>query len=215
MRKIYLFLILGLVADLSFGQKKAVEVSHYLYPDFIKGSVLMKSGVKNDAMLNYNALTEEMIFFKDGKNLAITRLEDIDTVYIGATKFIILKNKFVEILYHNKYDLYAGYKGSIVDPGKPAAYGGTSQTSSVTSYSTFLSNGQAYALQLPEGVETKGSTEYWLKKDGQLQLFLNMRQLARLFEDRSDRYKKYVKENKVKYENEESLVGLIKFMEQN
>ena len=215
MRKIYLFLILGLVADLSFGQKKAVEVSHYLYPDFIKGSVLMKSGVKNDAMLNYNALTEEMIFIKDGKNLAITRLEDIDTVYIGATKFIILKNKFVEILYHNKYDLYAGYKGSIEDPGNQAAYGGTSQTSSVTSYSTFLSNGQAYALQLPEGVETKGSTEYWLKKDGQLQLFLNMRQLARLFEDRSDRYKKYVKENKVKYENEESLVGLIKFMEQN
>ena len=37
MRKIYLFLILGLIADFSFGQRKAVEVSHYLYPDFIKG----------------------------------------------------------------------------------------------------------------------------------------------------------------------------------
>ena len=215
MRKVYLFLIIGLIADLTFGQRKAVEVSHYVYPEFIKGSVLMKSGVKNEAMLNYNALTEEMIFIKDGKNLAITRLEDIDTVYIGETKFIILKNKFVEILYHNKYDLYAGYKGSIVDPGKPAAYGGTSQTSSVTSYSTFLSNGQAYALQLPEGVETKGSTDYWLKKDGQVQLFVNLRQLARLFEDKSDLFKKYVKENKVKYENEESVVGLIKFMEKN
>ncbi|MEI7422695.1 MAG: hypothetical protein WCK18_11395 [Prolixibacteraceae bacterium] len=215
MRKMYLFLIIGLIADLTFGQRKAVEVSHYVYPEFIKGSVLMKSGVKNEAMLNYNALTEEMIFIKDGKNLAITRLEDIDTVYIGETKFIILKNKFVEILYHNKYDLYAGYKGSIVDPGKPAAYGGTSQTSSVTSYSTFLSNGQAYALQLPEGVETKGSTDYWLKKDGQVQLFVNLRQLARLFEDKSDLFKKYVKENKVKYENEESVVGLIKFMEKN
>jgi hypothetical protein len=215
MRKMYLFLIFGLIADLTFGQRKAVEVSHYVYPEFIKGSVLMKSGVKNEAMLNYNALTEEMIFIKDGKNLAITRLEDIDTVYIGETKFIILKNKFVEILYHNKYDLYAGYKGSIVDPGKPAAYGGTSQTSSVTSYSTFLSNGQAYALQLPEGVETKGSTDYWLKKDGQVQLFVNLRQLARLFEDKSDLFKKYVKENKVKYENEESVVGLIKFMEKN
>lgn len=215
MRKIYLFLIFGLVVNLSFGQKKAVEISHYLYPDFVKGSVLMKSGVKNDAMLNYNALTEEMIFIKDGKNLAITKLEGIDTVYIGDTKFTLLKNKFVEILYHNKYDLYAGHKGSIVDPGKPAAYGGTSQTSSVTMYSSFLSNGQAYALQLPEGVETKASTDYWLKRDGQLQLFLNLRQLARLFEDKSDQFKKYVKENKVKYENEESLVGLIKFMEQN
>ena len=215
MRKMYLFLIFGLIADLTFGQRKAVEVSHYVYPEFIKGSVLMKSGVKNDAMLNYNALTEETIFIKDGKNLAITRLEDIDTVYIGNTRFIILKNKFVEIIYHNKYDLYAGYKGSIVDPGKPAAYGGTSQTSSVTTYSTFLSNGQAYELQLPEGVETKGTTEYWLKKDGQVQLFLNIRQLARLFEDKSDLFKKYVKENKVKLENEESLVGLIKFLEKN
>lgn len=215
MKRTSLFLAFALFANFCLGQQKAKEISHYIFPEFIKGSVLMKSGVKNEALLNYNALTEEMIFVKDGKNLAITKLEGIDTVYIGQTKFFIWKNKFVELLYHNKYDLYAGYKGSIVDPGKPAAYGGTTQTSSVTSYSTYISNGQAYALQLPEGVETKGTTEYWLKKDGQVQLFLNMRQLARLFEDKSDLFKKYVKENKVKYENEDSLVDLIKYLEQH
>jgi hypothetical protein len=118
-------------------------------------------------------------------------------------------------VYHNKYDLYAGHKGSIVDPGKPSAYGGSSQTSSVDTYATFLSNGQAYNLKLPEGVETKASTDYWLKKNGKTELFVNLRQLAKLFDDKSDSFKKYVKENKVKYENEESLIGLIKFMEQN
>ena len=49
MRKIYVLLIFGLVANFCFGQKKATEVSHYIFPDFIKGSVLMKSGVKNAA----------------------------------------------------------------------------------------------------------------------------------------------------------------------
>jgi hypothetical protein len=215
MKKIYLYLIFGLVANLCFGQRKTVEINHYVFPEFIKGSVLMKSGIKNDAMLNYNALTEEMVFIKDGKNLAITKLEDIDTVYVGQTKFFLLKNKFVEIVYHNKYDLYAGHIANIVDPGKPAGYGGTSQTSSVTTYSSFLSNGQAYNLQLPEGIETKASTEYWLKKDGKPELFLSLRQLSKLFDDKSDSFKKYVKENKVKIENKESLIGLIKFMEQN
>ena len=214
MRKIYLYLVLGLAANLCFGQSKTTDLSHYVFPKFIKGSVLMKSGIKSEAMLNYNALTEEMIFIKDGKNLALTRLEEIDTVYVGETKFFLIKNKFVEILYHNKYDLYAGRKGSIVDPGKPAAYGGTSQTSSTTSYSSFLSNGQAYNLQLPVGVETKASTDYWLKKDGKTEIFLSIRQLSKLFDDKSDAFKKYVKENKIKYENEESLIGLIKFMEQ-
>jgi len=215
MKKIYLYLIFVFVANLCFGQSKTVEINHYVFPEFIKGSVLMKSGVKNEAMLNYNSLTEEMVFIKEGKNLAITKLEDIDTVYVGQTKFFLLKNKFVEIVYHNQYDLYAGHKASIVDPGKPAGYGGTSQTSSVTTYSSFLSNGQAYNLQLPEGIEINPSTEYWLKKDGKPELFLNLRQLSKLFDDKSDSFKKYVKENKVKIENKESLIGLIKFLEQN
>ena len=214
MRKIISYLILCLVANFCFGQTKTTDLSHYVFPKFIKGAVLMKSGIKNDAMLNYNALTEEMIFIKDGMNLALSKLDEIDTVYVGEAKFFLIKNKFVEIVYHHKYDLYAGHKGSIVDPGKPAAYGGTSQTSSTTSYSSFLSNGQAYNLQLPEGVETKASTDYWLKKDGKVEIFRNLRQLSKLFDDKSDAYKKYVKENKVKYEDEESLIGLIKNMEQ-
>jgi len=41
-----------------------------------------------------------------------------------------------------------------------------------------------------------------------------MRQLSKNFSDKSDIFKKYVKEHKVTYENQESLIGLIKYMEQ-
>jgi hypothetical protein len=196
-----------------FAQNRKVELSHYILPEFTKGTVLMKTGTINQATLNYNALTEEMIFDSNGKNLAMTKLEEIDTVYIENRKFFLLNAKFVELVYHNKYDLYIAHKCSVIEPGKPAAYGGTSQTSSTTSYSSILSGGQAYALSLPDGYTTKPYSDYWLKKDGKLTLILNMRQLSKQFDDKSDVFKKFIKENKVKYDDPESVATLIKYME--
>jgi hypothetical protein len=213
MKNIFFFLILLLTSMIGNAQRSKVELSHYIFPEFTKGNVLMKSGTVNPATLNYNALTEEMIFDSNGKNLAMTKLEEIDTVYIESRKFFLLNNKFVELVYHNKYDLYVAHKCSVVEPGKPAAYGGTSQTSSTTSYSSIFSGGQAYALSLPDGYTTKPYSDYWLKKDGKLTLILNMRQLAKQFDDKSDQFKKFVKENKVKYDDPDGMVALIKYLE--
>ncbi len=215
MKTIFLVMLISFLLSNSYAQKKRVEIYHYVFPEFVKGTVLMKSGLKNEAMLNYNALTEEMIFDKNGKKLAMGLLSEIDTVYIDGRKFFPFQNKFVELLYHNKLDLYALYQANILDPGKPAAYGGTSQTSSTTSYSSILSGGQAYELELPQGTETQASMQYWLKKDGELTQFLNLRQLSKQFDNKAAQFKKYVKDNKVDYDDPASMVGLIKFLEQN
>jgi hypothetical protein len=209
-----LLLILCLLAFSGHCQRRGVELSHYIFPEFVKGTVLMKSGVKNPTMLNYNALTEEMIFDTNGKKLAIARLEDIDTVYIEDRKFFPLKDKFVELIYRDKIELYAAHKCSVVDPGKPAAYGGTSQTSSTTSYSSLVAGGLAYQLKLPDGYTTKPYNNYWLKRDGEMSLFISLRQLSKLFDDKSDRFKKYVKEHKVEFDQQESVVELVKYLEQ-
>ena len=209
-----LLLTLCLLTFSGHCQRRGVELSHYIFPEFVKGTVLMKSAVKNPTMLNYNSLTEEMIFDTDGKKLAITKLEYIDTVYIEDRKFFPLQDKFVELIYRNKFELYAEHKCTVIDPGKPAAYGGTSQTSSTTSYSSLIAGGLVYQLKLPDGYTTKPYTNYWLKKDGKMSLFISLRQLSKLFDDKSDRYKKYVKEHKVVYDKQESLVDLIKYMEQ-
>jgi len=209
-----LLLTLCLLAFSGQCQKNKVELSHYIFPEFVKGTVLMKTGVKNSTMLNYNAFTEEMIFDTNGKKLSITKLEEIDTVYIENRKFFPLKDKFVELIYRNKFELYAVHKCSVIDPGKPAAYGGTSQTSATTSYSSLSAGGQVYQLKLPDGYTTKPYTEYWLKRDGKLTMFVSLRQLSKLFSEKSDQFKKYVKEHKIVYDKEDSLVDLIKYLEQ-
>ncbi len=214
MRTILSSLILCLIASFGQSQSHKVELSHYIFPEFIKGTVLLKSGAKNPTMLNYNSLTEEMIFDTNGKKMAIARPEDIDTVYIEDRKFFPMNDKFVELIYHNKIELYAAHKCSVVDPGKPAAYGGTSQTSSTTSYSSLISGGQAYQLKLPDGYTTKPYTNYFMKRDDKLTMFVNLRQLSKLFSEKSDQFKKYVKENKVDIEDLDAVVGLVKYMEQ-
>ncbi len=175
----------------------------------------MKSGIKNEALLNYNELTEEMVFDKSGKKLAIGKGEIgmVDTVFILNRKFVTLNNKFVELIYHSKCDLYAEYMCNVKQPGKPAPYGGTSETSSTTTYSSILVGGLSYELKLPDGYETLPYTNYWLKRNGELNKFINMKQLMKLFDDKKDLFKIYVKQHNVKYDKQESMVQLIKYLE--
>jgi hypothetical protein len=177
----------------------------------------MKSGIKNKALLDYNSLTEEMIFENNGKKLAIGKgqLELVDTVFIEDRKFITMNNKFYELVYNSKSDLYVEHKCSMIPPGKPTAYGGTSQTSAITSLSSINSGGRLYELELPEGYEIKPYTCYWLKKNGELSKFINMKQLMKLYDYKKDLFKAYVKKYDVTYNNQESIVQLIKYLETN
>jgi hypothetical protein len=214
MKKVILLVFCLLYSSLGFTQVKVVEVSHYLLPEFTKGFVLMKSGIRNEVFLNYNTITEEMIFDNKGVKLAMTQLDLIDTVFIEGRRFILFDSKFVEDIYLGKSGLYVEHKCSITDPGKPAAYGGTSRTSATTSYSSYFANGQLYQMKLPEGLETRPYMEYWLKKNGKAIKFLNIRQLSKMFEeDKSGLFKDYVRKHQVKYTDLESIIDLIKYME--
>lgn len=215
MKKNLCVLILSFAATFAFAQVNIKEVTHYLFKDFTKGTVLMKTGVKNEAMLNYNSLTEEMIFDNKGTKLALGNLELIDTVFINDRKFILLNRKFVEVIFESKFSLYAEHKCKLKDPGKPSAYGGTSQTSATSTYSTYFSGGQAYNLKLPEGFETNPYIEYWLFKDGKLNKFLSIRQLSKYFSQEEDIFKDFVKKNNVKFDDESSIVRLLKYLENN
>jgi hypothetical protein len=208
-------LLLSFGLNNGYSQRGVKEISYYLFPEFTNGTVVMKTGIRNGTMLNYNSLTEEMLFIRNGKTLAITSLEQIDTVFIGNRVFIPMQKKFVEVVYHNHFDLYALHKAKVIDPGKPSAYGGTSYTSATTSISSYASGGQTYDLKVPEGTETQPEIEYWLKQDGKTYMFLSINQLSKLYKGKKAEFKKYVKDNRVKYEDQDNLVELIKFMENN
>ena len=217
MKHIYCILILGLIFISSYAQPKHQEITHYLFPEFTQGVVLMNAGEKHEYLLNYNSLTEEMIFENKGKKLAIAQKElaRIDTVYIKDRKFMVLNDQFVEFSYQSKWDLYVEYKCKVKVPGKQTGYGGTSKTTAIKSYSSFYSEGMFYQLKLPDDYETEPYTYYWLKKNEELYNFKTMKELKKLYKEKEDLFKPYVKKYGVEYGNQESIILLIEYLESN
>jgi hypothetical protein len=217
MKRLYYLLIFSLSITLAYSQEKSKELSHYLFPEFTQGIVLMKNGTENKALLNYNSLTEEMVFKDKGKMLAIGKpqLEQVDTVFIRNRKFFTQNNKFVELILHSTSDLYAEHKCKLIPPGKPAGYGGTSETSAVSSYSSLSSGGRVYDLKLPDDYKVEPYTFYWLKRNGELNKFTSIKQLMKLYDDKEDLGKAYDKKYNVKYNDQESIVQFIKYLETN
>jgi hypothetical protein len=209
--------ISALIFISSHAQVKDQEIAHYLFPEFSQGIILMKAGEKKQALLNYNSLTEEMIFENNGRKLAIApgEIARIDTVYINGRKFIPFNLQFVEFVFGSKWDLYIEHMCDVKQPGKNTGYGGTTQTAAVKSYSTFYSEGIVYELKLPDGYETRPYTYYWLKKDGELHNFKSMRELKKFYKEKEELFKSYVKKNRVKYDNLESIIQLIEYLETN
>ncbi|MEZ4809619.1 MAG: hypothetical protein R2819_04605 [Allomuricauda sp.] len=210
---LFLFLLSG--ATLS-AQVYSVKLSHYVFPEFNPGVVLMKNGQKNPAMLNYNSLTEEMVFENNGGKLAIvdTQLQQIDTVYIKGRRFFRHDGKFLELLHQSGYELYAEHKCDVKYPGRPDAFGRTSQTSSSESYTSTNVMGIIYELSLPEGYKTKPYTHYWLRRGGKLEQIKNLNQLLKLY-DNKNAGKDYAKSNKLDFENPQDMLQLVEFLEEN
>lgn len=217
MKRILVFSLFSLIMFPLWSQGRGIELSHYIFPEFTKGTVLMKSGQQHQALLNYNTLSEEMIFEDKGRKLAISKeeKEKVDTIYIEGRKFFVLNGRFVELIYRSMYELYAEHRCDVKYPGKPAGYGGTSETSSVSTYSGVYSGGILYELKLPDDYKIKPYIIYWLKKDGEISKFVNLKQLNNTFSDRKDRIKEYLSSNKTDYNDMESMIRLIRYLEAN
>ena len=217
MKHIYCILISCLISISSYAQQENIEMTHYLFPEFTQGVILMKSGIRNYALLNYNSLTEQMIFEKTGKKLAITpnELRLVDTVFIENRKFITFNSAFVELLSHSKWDLYIEHKCEVEDLGKPSGYGGTSKTHAIKTYSSFYSKGKSHQLKLPKGYKLKPYAHYWLKNKRNLNKFTSMKELKKLYKDKKDLYKAYLKKDRVKYDDQEGVIRLIEYLESN
>lgn len=217
MKRIYCILLANLIYLSSHAQEKTAGVEHYLFPEFTQGVVLMKTGKKDPKLLNYNALAEQLVFDNQGSILAVPKeqLQRIDTVFIKERRFVVLNNKVVELLHHSAWDLYVEHKCDMKERGKDAGYGGTSQTSAITTPSSVALEGNVYNMQLPEGFETKRYSVYWLKRNGEPNQFVTIRQLKKLYKDKSELFDDYLKAHGVKYENQEAIIRLIEYLESN
>jgi len=191
-------------------QQPGTALYHYVFPTFIEGTVKQKSGEVNKALLNYNSLTEEMIFEQSGRQMALDKTENIDTVYIENKKFIPAGNVFYEVATPTPVALFIQHKSSVIPPGSNTGFG-TSQTSAITSITDLKSAGRAYKLTLPDDYKLTSKTVYWLKKNNNYITIKNVKDVQDLFPDKSGAIKDFVKSSKINFKNSADVIKLIMF----
>ncbi|MEZ7874319.1 MAG: hypothetical protein QMB82_02345 [Bacteroidales bacterium] len=210
---------LALLTTLSltiFAQPKQIVLSHYIFPEFTEGYVMMKGGRTQQMLLNYNSVTEEMVFKRGETILAIGKAEvkEVEYVTISGRKFVVLNDKFLELLFEGGKNIYAEHRCTVIPPGNPAPYGGTSQVSSVDRYSGLSADGGLYyKLQLPDGYVVKPAINYVVRAGDKISKIYSLKQLRKVYQEKRDEFDKYVKDNNVKFDNITEIAALTAALE--
>jgi hypothetical protein len=183
----------------------------YLFSKFSKGIVKFKSGAYNEALLNYNTLFGQMIFKGEKAELALDKLNTIDTVYIQDRKFIPVDTLFYEIVADKEQvPLFISYT-CMVSLKPNAGFGTTSQTGSVDVLSDYRL-GVTTPMQLnSDKYKITPQITFLLKKNNSYIQITKVNNLYAFFPGKIKSIKSYVKEHDVYFDNVDEITKLILF----
>ncbi len=214
MRSIFILIFFFIIGN-SNGQhlNREVKLSHYAFDDFTPGMVKLKGGETYSKLLNYNIVTNEMIFENEGKFLAIANPENVDTVLINDRKFIPLNNKFYEVLINSNLPLLLEFTAAVNEPGVSVGYGSASATSASYSLKSLITSGDVYELKLPEGFTVIPGYSYWILKNNKIERADSKKQLMNIFPAKKERINELVKKNNTNFSKRDDLIELVKQIE--
>jgi len=209
-----IFLIIVLSISLQAEAQTTSEgTSHqFLYSDFLSSKVKMRNGQIHVLNLNYNTISEMMVYQKDDKLYDLANPEMTDTVFLGKSKFVPAGRVFYEVLLLAPVPLFVQYKGELVDPGTPAGYGVNSKVSNTKSIQTFEMLRNNVNRKIPSDYEVKTDLIYWFRKGGSTFSFINEKQFLKVFPDNESELKQFIKQNRIKFDRPSDIIKLAVYL---
>ena len=192
---------------------RLVAISHYVLDSFTMGKVKLKSGDVYSQPLNYNVLTNEMIFWNGQRFMAIADPKDVDTVFIDTRKFIPVEAKFYELLLAGPNPLFMEFNYKIEDPPVSVGYGNASPTTNVTSLTSLVTSGGVYDIKLPDDFKVTPIYNYLVKKDGSYEKVNSPQQLIKVFPGKKNVIKEFIKTININFSNRSDVIRLMQHLQ--
>lgn len=207
----YLILLLILLGLSAPGAGNAQKKSIYLLNDFTQGTVLMKSGAKTSASLNYDASNRKMKFRQQDEIMILTNTGEVDTIFIASHKFIPYNRNFLEVIELPNGNIYINWLLKELYKGRTGAYGYANQSTTTTSINTSYYNKNYYKVENPDIMEQINENDYWFFRNGKPVKFRNEKSLLKLFPGKEELIKGYMKEHKINMKNPQQVIELANF----
>ena len=226
MKLLLSFFCIFLNSDHSFAQDTPIVVNAgaklndvillrdlFQYPEFLNGEVLFRDGKVTKARLNYNRLTDEMIFISGrGDTLALDNEHTIkfisidkDTFYFDQGYILLIKSNKVL-----KLGIKQGFK--LVDKKKETAYGLPSSSGSVSSYSSYDNGKMLHHLKVNEQATIIKVTQYYFGDKYNRFVFATKKNLIDLFPECESQLKTFCKKNKIDFTRKIDLEKAVTFL---
>lgn len=202
------FLLTGMLFKLS-GQSGSLP--QYLFAEFAECDIKMKSGQIQKQEMNYNTVTEKMVFTRDNKYYDLTNPEMVDTIILQNCRFVPAGKAFYEMLVSGTVSLFIQHKGSLMSAGKQVGYGGTSQVASANYLNNIELDGLQVNLRLPDNYIVNPSPVYWIRKENRWLSFSGEKQFLKIFPEKENQLKGFIKGNRIKFDKPENLTRLVKY----
>ena len=208
----FLFVSLGALPYNVFSQQDTVRnPEQFLFPEFSVGVARMQSGEKIILELNYNIVSEKMVFMQKKQIFDIVNPSLIDTIFIEGRKFIPSGKVFYEIVVNGQASFFIQHKGAVKKPPRPAAYGGTSEVSSSTYINNLKMGSNVYRMEQNTEIIIEPCSLYWIRKNHEMYLVTNKKSLLEIFADRKREVKEFMSKPKFDTENSEQLKDLVNY----
>jgi hypothetical protein len=179
--------------------KDVVEGSPYFVDEFLPSEVIGYSGVTPP--IRYNAVLDEMEYMKDGKKYYVTKKDSIEIKLLNK-KYSFLEyetkkgneNGYLVILHSSNNDKFSLYKKE-----------------KIVLMPEYIPN-SSYADPKPAHYKIE-SDKFYIGYDLKIvSMFKSKKEIIKLVPNNSAQVEAYFKENKVSFDNEYSLIQLVKFL---
>jgi hypothetical protein len=191
------------------GQSETQDtLAQYLFPSFSRSNVKAKNGKHYTLLLNYNIVTEKMVFLQKGNYFDLANTGTVDTVFLSNKRFVPKDQYFLEVLVAGRTSFYIRNKGELLEPPRPAGYGTTTQLTSSNLLEGISTPQGYYNFRLPEGYTVNHTNSFWVRIDDKWTRFLNESQFLKIFPGREKELKQFIKENKLRINRREDLIRI-------
>jgi len=191
------------------------EGNGMLFPQFEKGIVVFKNEVRSAASLNYSMVQQEMVFLNaDSTVLSLANPAEVLVVIIGERRFLPVSSgsAFYEEIEAGKGSFFVQRSATMISAGKATAYGGYSQTSSVTSYESIQTSSGVYQKLSPnEKFKLNVDVNYYLKFGDSYKRFFSVKTLGKLFKGHEAEIEAFAKDQSVDFSKTDDIARIVEY----
>lgn len=188
------------------------DEAKYILPAFTKGIAFLRSGAFVNQRFNYNYLLDEIQFLNtNGDTLAIADPALIKYISIDTLVYYYDKGYLRQTLHTASYKL-AVKQQMIQIPGKAGtAYGGSSGSSAVTTYSGIYANDKVHRLKVDRDVLFQTITNWYIGDPYNHFEKADKKGFYNTFPQKREAIKKYIVKNNTDFNKEADLKQLLLF----